>query len=430
MKKTLGLALSLILTSSLVACGPQAQSPTTANTPSQANSNNGSSVNVGGTIQTGNNTSNTPTNTSAKASAELQAALIAEHESEATYSDTHTVAQGSGSFSTQAIGIEGRGEINATALLPRVGAAVRTALKPVVRRAATRAAIDTRKEALKRQTVRVKTALEKSDAITVSADGLVTIDAPKLKAEVKAKAETRKNIFEARIASLRAKLQDRKEIAQDKRQQLRGKNNVVRTSDTVETPNADGSMTKTISVEFKNDRANITRESTLSRTTLDGKLVSSDYSLKMTTQHFTREETRSTTVNADGTRTVNIYAMTTWNDGRKRERHEERVITADGNATGTGTLTLTLKDGTSKTYNIGVNVTAMGEVDTVATDPAGTTEVVVDESASGEAVVTTNEEGIVAEVTINVEAEVEAQAENNTTLAAEAAAESNTETAA
>jgi hypothetical protein len=424
MKKTLGLALSLILTSSLVACGPQAQSPTTPNTPAQSNntSNNGSNINVDGTVQTGNTSGNTQTSTSAKASAELQAALIAEHESEATYSDTNTVAQ-SGSFSTQAIGIEGRGEINATALLPRVGAAVRTALKPVVRRAATRAAIDTRKDVMKRQTARVKASLEKSDAITVSADGMVTIDAPKLKAEVKAKAEARKNTMEARIASLRAKLQDRKEITQDKLQQLRRKNNVVRTSDTVETPNADGSITKTISVEFKNDRANITRESTLSRTTLDGKLVSSDYSLKMTTQHFTREESRSTTVNADGTRTVNIYAMTTWNDGRKRERHEERVITADGNATGTGTLTLTMKDGTTKTFNIGVNVTATGEVDTVASDPAGTTEVVVDESASGEAVVTTSEEGTVAEVTVNVEAEVEAQAEDSSTLSAEASAE-------
>ncbi len=172
MKKTLGLALSLILTSSLVACGPQAQSPTTPNTPAQSNntSNNGSNINVGGTVQTGNTSGNTQTSTSAKASAELQAALIAEHESEATYSDTNTVAQ-SGSFSTQAIGIEGRGEINATALLPRVGAAVRTALKPVVRRAATRAAIDTRKDVMKRQTARVKASLEKSDAITVSADG-------------------------------------------------------------------------------------------------------------------------------------------------------------------------------------------------------------------------------------------------------------------
>jgi hypothetical protein len=426
MKKTFGLALSLILTSSLVACGPQAQSPTTPSTPAQNSS--GSSVNVGGTVQTGGSSSNPQTTASSQASAELQAALIAEHESEATYSDTQTVAQGSGGFATQAIGIEGRGEVSATALLPRVGA-VRSALRPLVRRAATRAAIDTRKDALKRQTARVKATLEKSDAITISADGMVTIDAPKLKAEVKSQAEARKATMETRIASLRAKLQDRKELAQDKMQQLRRKNNVVRSSDTVETTNADGSITKTISVEFKNDRAGMTRESTLSRTTLDGKLVSSDYSLKMTTKHFTREETRSTTINADGSRTVNIYAMTTWNDGRKRERHEERVVTADGNATGTGTLTLTLKDGTTKTFNIGVNVTATGEVDTVATDPTGTTEVVVDESASGEAVVTTSEAGTVAEVTVNVEAEVEAQAEDSSTLPAEASAEASAEAA-
>src|SRR5690606_17357094 len=125
--------------------------------------------------------------------------------------------------------------------------------------------------------------------------------------------------------------------------------------------NEDGTTTETMTVNFTNEKQGITRENIISKTSKDGKIIMVDHSLKTTTKAYTRTATRLVTIAEDGTRTVKTQSTTEWKTGQKMERVEERIVAADGSATGSGTMTITSKDGTVKTYNISVNVTASGE---------------------------------------------------------------------
>src|SRR5690606_23242580 len=108
-------------------------------------------------------------------------------------------------------------------------------------------------------------------------------------------------------------------------------NHIVRTSETVEVTNADGSITKTMSVEFENEKAGLKREVKTSKTfSADGKLLKIEHLLTMTTKNFTREATRTSTFEADGAHTVTTSSVTTFTDGRKKELNEERTVNADG----------------------------------------------------------------------------------------------------
>ncbi|PIQ25592.1 hypothetical protein COW64_14660 [bacterium (Candidatus Blackallbacteria) CG18_big_fil_WC_8_21_14_2_50_49_26] len=436
------------------ACAPKATVPGAVNTGTTVTTPSGSTTTPSGSTTTPSGSTTTPSTSTPAASTStvastMQSDLIALHDDEAVYSDASTAAADSG-FSTKALNIPvdpAKGEVSAAGLgLARPVATATGVARPAATLAA-RARVALAKDkameaqarakaklmAKKENIATLKAQFQASGAVTVNEDGTITIDPVKFKAEAKAAMQQKKEKIEARVAKVKDKLQAAKEVAKDKAQQMRRKNNIVRTSDKQTVTNEDGSTTEIVKVSFENTKIGLKRDTYISRTTMDGKLVSLDFKLDATATNYTRSVHRTVTVNADGSRTVSVESTTTWKDGRKREVQRQHVVAADGSATGTGTITWTKADGTSTTRNLTFGASAAGEVTSSCMDPATQTTVTVEESASSSAsaestaTVTVEAQGSeTTAVEVSVEAEVEAEAEGTT----EAAASEGTETTA
>jgi hypothetical protein len=351
--------------------------------------------------------------TQVKTSAQIQSSLAAYHDDEAAFNDTATVANENG-FTAKALGPLEK-TIQATTSTT-VDATATVGLS-----ADTKAKAAAKQKQIKENAAKVKNQLQASGAVTVNTDGTVTVDSAKLKSEVKKLVDNSKAKLKETLSKYKDKLQAKKDVAKATIEKLRRKNNIVRNSDVVEVTNADGSVTKTITVHFENSKLNLTRDVTTARTTKDGKLVSIDYSLEAKGANgYSRSATRSVVVDAAaGTRTVTTQSTTTLPNGTVREVNETRVVNADGSATGTGTVTVTTKDGQTKTYNIGVGVSAgaTGEETTTATDTSTNTTVTLDENTDGTATVVVDEPGEANDTqsTVNIEESVAADASVTTT---------------
>jgi len=433
--KLMSLAVSLLMTGGLLgACAPNTNQPaapaTTPGSPATPVTENNSQT--GGTVQT-----------QSRASVELQSAMQAVVADEVTFSDSQSAT--SDSFRTQALEIEQRGEVSATSFLnvdaeveaeaetssentrPTLRETVSTDVRPApiaVRPAAqaaqaarrelaaqTRQRAEAQAQARKDLAMRQRAALQASGSMTVNADGTVTVDPARLRAAVKNAVEMRREQFLQIKTERREALQNRKELAQAKVQQLRRKNNVVRTSETQEVTNADGSITKIVTVEFHNERTGVKRLVTRSETSLNGRMVSGYYELEATGPNgYSRMVTRSVERLADGGRKVVTTSKTTWGNGRIRERSEERITGANGGATGSGTVSMTQADGTQTTYNYTIGVTASGEVSVEAEATAADSDLTVtvfDAAASEDVVVVVEEDGLATEVTVDLSADTD-----------------------
>ncbi|MGV3524505.1 MAG: hypothetical protein ACO1RX_09780 [Candidatus Sericytochromatia bacterium] len=382
----ISLSLTLMM---LVACGPQTQMPNTATgNPSQ-------------------NAANSPASAAPVASTQssLQADMLVEHEDEATYADTLTVAQTDAGFSTQQLRV-GAG---AAAVIKTPRAGVRVVTGSDLRAAKSRAVDMLTVSPAER--ARLKARLKTAGAVTANADGTLTVDAAAFRAQAKAAMQNRNARLKQQILKLDARLALKKELAQDKIQQLRRQNVVVRTSDKVTETNADGSVTTTLKVSFENKRTALTRESVLVETTREGELISRDYQMTETAKNHTRTSSRVTTFEADGSKNVLIESRTEWKNGRIRESNQERLIDADGAGTGTGTITVTSAEGETKTYTFTLKMDASGTLTSSASDPADSTEVVIDEAADGTATVIVETDGAETAESVDLEAEAEAAAE-------------------
>ncbi|MGV3523797.1 MAG: hypothetical protein ACO1RX_06200 [Candidatus Sericytochromatia bacterium] len=425
------LSLSLLLTGSVLsACSPAVNQPTAAvpgntATPNTATPN---TVTSPGTSATGNVTAPPAAVTasgSINSAAELEASLKALVADETTLRDAQLASEAG--FATQALGIEGKGEINATAIGPvALRAGANATVRPAVRaqlKANTKTQAQAKAQQRLQQAKQKKAALEASGALSVNADGSVTIQPAALKSFVKQTLQTRKATFEARVAKVRAALADRKEIAQERLSKLRRQNNVVRSSETEEVTNADGSITAITTLEFNNTRSGVTRTVTRSETQLEGKLISSHYEMQITGPNgYTRSLTRAVEILADGSRKVSVEGTTTWAGGKKRERSEERIVSADGSATGSGVITVTLKDGTTKSFDYTLGIDAAGSISVEgddapdsSSDAGETVEVsVVDEANSSEATVVVETESDETEVTLDLSADTDVTEDSET----------------
>jgi hypothetical protein len=302
--------------------------------------------------------------------------LSSYHEDEATFSDSEKLANQENGFSTQSLK-----DILGDKPKPEPSA------KPNSSPSAVNA--DVRSEVK----ADISTRLEASGAITKNPDGTVTVDKDKLKAEVKTFISEHKVEIQARIEKIKDKLKDKKEVAKEKIQKLKNKLADVRTSNVVQTTNADGSITNTMSVEFKTE--NMAKENIVSKTTKDGKIISIDHSLNITAKAFTRTSSRIITFNADGSKKIVTESTTTFKDGRKREVSETRNIDTSGNGSGTGTITVTTADGKTTTKNLDTKVSTSesGDEKVATSSKDGNTQVTVDEGINGKATATVKEDG-------------------------------------
>ena len=468
-KRFISTSLSLLVSASvLAACGPTTMNQGTAPNTSAPNTPS-TGANVSGSINTGVNAPNTAIDASTQttvvartaSSAELQAAMQSVVADEADFKDSETLSADAG-FQTKALEVEQSGEVNATLFtggkLPLARNA-REEMKPearqerrqqaratavkraiIVRQAIksdTRARIEAKMAERKEMFLSKKSQLESNGALTVNADGTLTIDPAKMRMTVQANNEARKAKFKLQVEKAKAKLQNLRALAQDKKQKLVNKAQAVRTSEAEEVQNEDGSITTIKKVEFKNETTGATRQVTSTRTTLDGELVSAFYTLEVSHKNYTRTVERSVEVNADGGRSISSKATTTWTNGKKRERSEERVVAADGSATGGGSITITRADGTVKTYTYSLNIASSGEV-IVDSDNETEADVTVEGSTNdSEVTVVVEESGETTEVDVdlsvsdaeNVTAEADAEAETEVAAETEAEAEVTAEAA-
>ncbi len=390
----LGISLALLIgVGAISGCSPQntnPASPTTNSSAKPADSSNGTTTTVGvgvgintgvtaspspaASSSTGSSTTvNSGTSASAQATSVTNAkdAMTAYNDDEATFSDSESVS--ADSFKTKAMD-----EIHAlTSGNPTLTAGTSATTTTTATNTTTGVATTTTNPSRGR----VRKDLISSGAVVLNADGTVTVDPVK---------------FAAEKDKLRSKLSAVRVILKDKLQTLRRKNNVVRTSDVETKDNGDGTTTKTTNIEFKNDKANITRENVFSVTTntADGKVVGREHSLKITHNLYSRTSTRIVTIDATtGAKKVVTDSTTTWKDGRKRVAHEERNLDATGAGTGTGTITITSKDGKVTTYNLSSKITADVAVSATTTDPASNSAVSSTVAVDGSATQTVTTDG-------------------------------------
>lgn len=429
----LRLSLSLLISGSVLsACSPAVNQPN-ATTPTHAanpNTVTTPTTNVSGNVSVTPSVPNSgsvsdSTSGSINSAAELEASLKAIVADEATLHDAQLASEAD--FATQALGIEGKGELNATTLGPvPVRAGARANARPAIRtqlKANTKAQTQAKTQQRLQQAKQKKAALEASGALSVNADGTITIQADALKSFVKQTVQARKATFETRVAKVRAALANRKEITQERLSKLRRQNNVVRSSETQEVSNADGSITTITTLEFNNTRSGVMRTVTRSETQLEGKLISSHYEMQVTGPNgYARSLTRAVEVLADGSRKVSVEGTTTWAGGKKRERSEERIVSTDGSASGSGVITVTLKDGTTKTFDYTLGIDAAGSVSVEGDDvPASSSDTdetvevsVVDEANSSEATVVVTTEDGETEVSLDLSADTDVTEDNET----------------
>jgi hypothetical protein len=366
-------SVTLAMLFSVAACSTPNQ---TVNKPSQ-NLNSNSSVS---NIISGNVASKLNVSTSSK---ETTNDLTSYSDEEAIFSDSEKIAEEDSSFSVKALGD----------LLDRV------------KNSKAEKANASDKPA-KEAKITMRARLETSGAITKNTDGSVIVDKTKLKTTVKDFIKENKADLQERLDKVKEKLKERKEVAKEKIEKLKNKKANAKKSNVVETTNADGSISKTMTVELSNN--NMTRENTITKTTKDGKLITISHVLKVTAKNFTKNSSRVKTLNEDGSKQVVTESITTWTDGRKREVHETRNIDSKGEGTGTGTITITDKDGkvTTKSLDTKINLVA-GEEKVVATVKEGETTVTLDNNASSTATLSIKE----GESTTTTEVEVETAAE-------------------
>ncbi|HEY9841432.1 MAG TPA: hypothetical protein V6D23_13310 [Candidatus Obscuribacterales bacterium] len=226
--------------------------------------------------------------------------------------------------------------------------------------------------------------------------------------QVRARLQELRQQFQTQLDKIRDRLTLRREVAAEQLRWLHRRSHqdcTVRISDKVRVENPDGSVTETIKVNFANSCHDVIREAVLARTSKDGKLLKLEFQLHVTTPAFERDLTRIATYAADGSKHVLIDAKTSWRDGKIRERHEERLVNADGSATGKGTITVTLADGTVKTYQYTVSIAANGEITSSARDAGHRLEVKLAEKANGRATVSVTEDGREHAAEVDLEAE-------------------------
>ncbi len=370
-QRVLSISLAVIL-SGLVAC-------TTPNNPAGNLGNN-----------TTEQKQNLTSNVQASISSQTANDLASYHEDEAIFSDSEKLANQENGFSTK-----GLKDILGDKSKPEPGSSTNGEINSQVK-------------------ADISARLEASGSITKNTDGTVTIDKDKLKAEVKTFISEHKTEIKARIDKIKDKLKDKKEVAKEKVQKLKNKIADIRTSNVVEITNADGSITKTISVEFKTE--NMAKENIVSKTTKDGKILSMDHTLNITAKAFTRTSSRIITFNADGSKKIVTESTTTFKDGRKREVSETRNIDTNGNGTGTGVITLTTADGKTTTKNLEtkVSISVSGDEKVATTSTDGKNQVTIDEDVNGKATATVKEEGKEAstsEIDLQAKAETSASAD-------------------
>lgn len=357
--KVLHLAISVMIGGSLLAaCGP-AKSPNTSNPVSSSNPGTPASSTPSSPGTVASNNPGTPASAAPASGSASNAALVS-GEMQAVAADDATIAdsqKADSGFVTQALNIPARGEINARGDV-KIGTAIRTRVAIQV---ATRSKLTTARQNAANMAKAKKSALQLA-GVTVNANGTLTINPSQLKAFVKAKLDTRRAGLQELKSKYSVQLANLKAVAAARLEVMRRKHNAARTSDVVETTSADGSKTRTLTVEFKNEKTGVTRNITSSRTSLNAKLVSADFDLKVTgPKGFLRTVSRTVTVNADGSRSWSTTAHTSWANGATSERSETREVGADGSATGSGTLTIKRADGSTKTYTYTVGVTAGGD---------------------------------------------------------------------
>lgn len=338
------------------------------------------------------------TTASSTAQAGLDGDLTSVYEDEAFYSDTVLLADSEAGFSTQALG---------------AGADARIATMGPVRKQVARSRADLAKAKAKdaltispAERARFKQRLVSSGAVTVNADGTLTVDKAQFSTLVNAGLEVRKTRLKRQLDSLGNQLEPKRDIAADKLRRLHHHDHKVRISDKTTVTNPDGSITETIKVNFANSRTDVIRETILAKTSLNGKLINVDYQLKIVTPAFEHTKTRVATHNNDGSKTVLIDAKTVWRNGKTRERHEERLIEADGSGKGTGTIKVTMPDGSVKTWQYTLSFTADGKLTTSASD--GQTETLIEADAQGDATVIVTENGVETATEVNLDAEAAA----------------------
>ncbi len=204
-----------------------------------------------------------------------------------------------------------------------------------------------------------------TDSITNSSDNF-TVKAKKDEDEDKNEKNKLKS-FENREKSLMEKikrfelqLKNLRELTREKLDRLERKDVTVRTSDTVEIQNADGTKTVITSITFQNKTDNIIRESKVSKTYLNGVLIEVEYYLTVTTNNFVRTYLKLVDFNSDGSKTITIKSETKWKNGKTRTVNELLNIDANGNGSGTGTVLIIMPDG--KTITFTFNITIRGHI--------------------------------------------------------------------
>ncbi|MBF2052273.1 MAG: hypothetical protein IGS03_02270 [Candidatus Sericytochromatia bacterium] len=253
--------------------------------------------------------------------------------------------------------------------------------------------------------------LEAAAAVQMDAEGKVEIDAPRFRRSVKEHMHERQVKHQQMLKELKPKMHPRHELHPSQKAKLKRPDFLVRTSDTERIENADGSITEVLTVSFENQRAGIQRQTILSKTILNDALIKLDYELEESTPAFERTASRVVTVQEDGSKNMLLSAKTTWKNGKVKERHEERLIQADGSASGTGTLTITRPDGQVVTREYTLNITAAGQVNSACSE--GDTTVTVEEEADGSATVVVEGGENTEALEVDLESEAEATASND-----------------
>lgn len=404
MKKQIGLTLAALMTvSMLAACQPGA-TPGVGETPDVT-----TPANPDAETDTGADVSPSLS----EESAELKESLAAVHDDEDSFADADALASEDPAFSTKQLRsrLEAGVDLTARVDAPRLREGAETLRKKARDRQRIR---NLRNKLFKMAAAaELRAAVMASGAVTVDADGMVTIDTAKLKAFTKEQLAERKAMIKAKIETLKPKLQAKAEVAKDKLQNLRRKNVVVRTSEVVNTENEDGSVTKTVEIEFSNERTGVTRNVVVSNTfDAEGNLTHKDYQLTASTKAYERTVVRTVDITAEG-RTIKHEGTTTWKNGRMREVSYERFVDAEGNSSGVGTITITKADGTSTVHEMTISSMASGELETAASSDDGEADVVISESAEGDATVTEGsgeEEAVQSDVDLAAVVEAEAEA--------------------
>lgn len=262
------------------------------------------------------------------------------------------------------------------------------------------------------------------EAISFSKEGKITLDPRAFFKAYKDLMSDKKMKFEKHLDQAKKQLRDTHELNAGQKQKLKRKNFLIKHSDKVTVTNADGSTTDTYSAEFKHEKTDLYRKTYLAITKMGDQVLVSEFKLETSTPAYDRESTRVATHNSDGTVSILIDSKTSWKNGKTREMHQERLRQADGQVNGTGTIVVTQADGTVKTKTLTITIAKSGDIVSSASEENSPEEVVINESANGEAtVIVENEDGTTEATSVDLEAEAEVIAETTPQEPAEEASE-------